>query len=216
MFVATWVGSKTDEHLNFRLHVPIASFLDCLPPIPIVGSNATPIRNTDEGAPSVVHVPWKEWGKNVLFVRLTLTEYQDRFWNQCSHTCSLTMEHIDRPHQTVPSTSPNGNSLVEALVKYDFPSVMQMRRERRLSPSTLVPTESMLSEEEKELSLIRIEYHLDKEAVEVKGDDLWASPVFSAPHRRTVMKIDTPVGTHRDIIYYLSEDAVIFRHGLDV
>ncbi|KAI0690124.1 hypothetical protein BC835DRAFT_203332 [Cytidiella melzeri] len=199
-FVVIYVGASDNLHI-YRLYVPVTSFLNCLPPPSTSGSadNLT----ISEG---IAHIPWQDWGEDVRVIPHKDTGARYPY----SHTCFLWLEHIRLPPAPFPSTVDNQDlddpPSFDALVKCDFPSVMQMRRESHSASShdDSVNAESLPSSG---LSLLQVEYHLGNEAVEVEENDLWTNPVYSAPYRRTVMKLDRPF-PDRYLPCFISEDAV--------
>ncbi|KAI0690123.1 hypothetical protein BC835DRAFT_1418037 [Cytidiella melzeri] len=183
-FIVEYLGSF-GRLQKFRFYVPVPSFLSCLPPPSTSGSTVIENLTSDEG---IAHIPWQDWG---IDVRVT-PHYRSKEHNPCSHTCFFRYEHVVNKY---------GLRSFDTLVKYDFPSVMQMRRESQLSSSGSVFPESTSSSD---LSLIQIDYCLGREAVDIEDDDLWVYPVYSAPYRRTVMKLAYGPAC-------ISEDAVILQ-----
>lgn len=190
---------------HYRVFVPAVSLLQCLHQ----RSPPTLADASIHGDPPSSHARWEDWGQEARFIRLTANEFAYSFDSAVAHRSFLSV----RPSH---NTTVSQQRRCGILDRYDFPSVMQMRRESKLSSggpgdrirevvASAKPPSSAV------VSVSRIDYHLERVAVE-DTESLWAHPVFSAPYRRTGITVVLPHDYSRYAVqlYALSEDGLVF------
>ncbi|KAI0766526.1 hypothetical protein BC629DRAFT_1538415 [Irpex lacteus] len=197
-----YTGSR-GLHYQYRLGVPATHMLRCLAEEKAthtsVGTSADN-HAAFANEPQSLHIPWINWAREVRWVPI------HNLWATASYspTCWLLAESRS-PYELQGHRSPipGHTRSMEVLVKYDFPSEMQVRREnevpRRPSVSSKGP-----------LTLIEIQYNRREAVI---ADDLWASQVFSAPYRQTIFTTDVARDIRRDLCYEITEDALILQDG---
>ncbi len=197
-----YTGSR-GLHYQYRLGVPATYMLRCLAEEKSTHSSIGMPADDDAAStnePQALHIPWINWTREVRWVPINKLSAMASYGSTCWLVSESRSPYELQGHH---SPIPGHTRSMDVLVKYDFPSEIQVRREnevpRRPSVSSKGP-----------LTLIEIQ-HNRREAV--MADDLWASQVHSAPYRQTIFTTDVARNIPRDLCYEITEDALILQDG---
>ena len=190
-----YIGSR-GLHYAWRLAVPAAHILKC------VNTHKCNAGEEDRtvvqlGTSEALRIPWPDWEREVRWVEIPRT------WSSASYSSTSWLSQETRtPYELRGHRSPipGHNRSRDFLVRYDFPTSAQMRRESQL-PSP--PFESLGL-----LTLVEVNY-CKREAV--LGDDLWAFQVSSAPYRQTIFTTSLEPDIREYLGYEITEDALLLR-----
>lgn len=197
--VDLWYTTWKSLNYKCRLIVPISHILQCLAEA-ITSRPST--QHLNEGVtisttgPQPLHIPWSRWEQEVCWIALpgpwpTMASYSSTSW--------LAVEPRDDK-----CWNPDNPDFMGVLVKYDFPSEMQMRRESMLPSQPSEPSGGPLT-------LIETKNHY-RWSIEADNGDLWASDVSCAPYRQTLFTTDVAPSVYpHDLSYEITKDALLLR-----
>ncbi|KAI0085169.1 hypothetical protein BDY19DRAFT_997054 [Irpex rosettiformis] len=199
-----YTGSR-GLHYQYRLAIPAVAMLRCLsetftahPVVQEPSTDASGIETIQPTAQDASHIPWRDWEREVRWVPVK------RSLLFHSSTSQWLILETRTPYELKGHRSPiHGHTrALFVLVKYDFPTDNQMRRESALPPPPFDPSGPLI--------LIEVNY-CKREAV--LADDLWAYQVNSAPYRQTIFTTNVAsVFRHFTLSYDITEDALVLRN----
>ncbi|KAI0339360.1 hypothetical protein BDW22DRAFT_1361365 [Trametopsis cervina] len=164
----------------YRLFIPPASLLEILRTLV-----PTPL-------PLSVGIPWTQWSKEARLSKASPADETFSYYEHGSYASFLV-------HETRRS--------LNVIAKYDFPTTMQMLRERAMTSPLLTARQNS-----SDVEVLEVQYHLGNELLEADG--IWNGLLSSAPYRKTIIFVETarPIDPSRHRLQCrITEDAILIR-----